>query len=282
LNTADDDDPPIMPEPLTRRNRAGQPYLRDSDVELQILTSLPLSREDLRRRTAISDRGSPDYLKEECLVYLVRHYHRGGDEQRVRDLSSALLDRTTSIIRKRIRSLGPDALDEGYSQIVTRLFSKILDISTNQADFFQVRFWCGMNRICIQVFGIQLADLERRRMQVSFSDIPGYEPNDDEAEPEMKSVRLSEEDKQKVSSPSGEKAIVDPDLAREARRIVLTHLDEPFRSVYMLRHYHGWAIEDRNPNVPTISRHFGKTPRTIRNWLDKAAEVLASRRGGQT
>jgi len=281
LNIAEDDDPPALLEPLTRRNRAGKLYLRESDVERQILTSLPVSCEELRRRTEISDRGSADYLTEECLVYLVRHYHRGGDEQRVSHLCSVLVRRATRIIHKRLRSLGPEAVDEGYSQIVTRLFSKILDISTDHADFFQVRFWLGLDRLCIRVFSIQLADLDRLRTEVPFSQVPGYEDDNDEAEPETKSVRLSEEDKQRVSSSSGEKAILGRDLAREARQIVFTQLDEPFRSAYMLRHYHRWPIEDQDPNVPTISRHFGKTPRMIRNWLAKAEEILSNRRGGQ-
>lgn len=281
MNIAEDDDPPAMLEPLTHRNRAGKLYLRESDVERQILASFPLSCEELRQRTGISDRGSSDYLSEECLVYLARHYLRGRDERRVSHLCSALVRRTTRIIHKRLRSLGPEAVDEGYSQIVTQLFSKILDTSTDHADFFQVRFWCGLNRLCIKVFSIQLANIDRRRTEVPFSQIPGYENDDDEAEPEMKSVRLSEDDKQRVSSSSGDKAIRDRDLAHEARRIVFTHLDEPFRSAYMLRHYHGWPIEGQDPNVPTISRHFGKTPRTIRNWLDKAEEILASRRGEQ-
>lgn len=282
LNAADDDPHlSVVLEPLTRRNREGQLYVREPDVERQIATALPLRREALLKRAAISDRASPEYLKEECLVYLIRHYRRSGDELRVSDLSAALVRRTTRIIRKHLWSLGPEMLEEGYSEVVTRLFRKILDLSTDTADFFQVRFWFGMQRICIQVFDRQLAQLERNRKEVSFSQVPGYEEEEEAAESETKGVRLTEEDRRKVSAPSLEEAIIDADLRREARRVALTQLQEPFRSAYLLRHCHGWPIEHQDSAVPTISRHFGKTPRTIRNWLAAADETLARWRGGE-
>lgn len=280
-SSGDDPHLSVIPEPLTRRNRAGLLYVREPDVERQIAATLPLSRDELRRRAAISDRGSPDYIKEEGLVYLVRHCRRLGDEQRVSDLCEALVRRATRIIRKHLRSLGPEALDEGYSQVVTRLFSKVLDLSTDSSDFFQVRFWSGMQRLCIQAFGAQLAHHKRRQAEVSFSQVPGYAADEEEAEPETKAVRLSEGDKLRVSATSHESAIIDSDLRREGQRMALAQLEEPFRSAWMLRNCEGWAIEHQDPAVPTISRHFGKTSRTIRNWLTKAEETLAHWRGGQ-
>ena len=282
MNNADDDPHlTVMLEPLTRRNRRGHVYVREPDVARQIVTALALSRDALRTRAAISDRGAPGYMKEECLIYLVRHYHRNGDEQRVSDLCAALVRRVTPIIRKHLRSLGPEALDEGYSEVLTRLFRRVLDLSTDKADFFQVRFWVAMKRLCIQVFGGQLAQHERRQKELSLSRVPGYEEEDQDVEPETKAVHLTEEDKHRVSAPSDEKAIIDRDLRREARRIALTQLEEPFRSAYMLRHCHGWPIEHQDPAVPTISGYFGKTPRTIRNWLTTAEGTLAQWRGGQ-
>lgn len=59
----------------------------------------------------------------------------------------------------------------------------------------------------------------------------------------------------------------------------LRALSEPYRAAFILRYYAGWPIQDRDPTVPTISRHFGKDPRTIRNWLAKAEEELERWRG---
>lgn len=281
MNSADNDPHLTLTlEPLTRRNRDGDVYVREPDVERQIAGALALPREALRKRIAIGDRASPDYLQEECLVHLLRHYRRGGEEGNVSDLAATLVRRSTRIIRKHLRSLGPEALEEGYSEVVNRLFRKILDVSTDKGDFFQVRFWFAMKRICIQVFDSLLTQHEQRRNEVPFSHVPGYD-DDEDVEAETKSPRLTEEDKRRVSAPSDEKAIIATDLRREARRVALTQLEEPFRSAYMLRHCHGWPIEHKDPAVRTISRHFGKTPRTIRYWLTTAEETLARWRGGQ-
>jgi len=44
----------------------------------------------------------------------------------------------------------------------------------------------------------------------------------------------------------------------------------------------GWPIEDRDPNVMTISKYFGKTSRTIRNWIAEAEKQLAAWRDEET
>ena len=80
-----------------------------------------------------------------------------------------------------------------------------------------------------------------------------------------------------IASRSVELEAIDRVLIKAA----LHQLEEPIRSAYLLRHHQGWPIEDKDPNVRTISRHFGKTPRTIRNWLSRADELLEAWRGEQ-
>ena len=56
-------------------------------------------------------------------------------------------------------------------------------------------------------------------------------------------------------------------------------LPEPIRTAFVLHHYDGWQIESNDPQAPTIAKHFGKTPRTIRNWMAQAEAILESWRG---
>ena len=65
-----------LPEPLTRTNSNGDVYQRHSVVDRQIQEALALYAEELHKRAAIGDDRSPDFLKEETLVYLIRHYHK--------------------------------------------------------------------------------------------------------------------------------------------------------------------------------------------------------------
>ena len=55
----------------------------------------------------------------------------------------------------------------------------------------------------------------------------------------------------------------------------LALLEPNVRTAFLLR-AEGWPVEDRDPSVPTISRLFGKTSRTIRYWLAQADEQLAA------
>lgn len=272
-----DDDPhlSISLELLSNTNRAGRVYVRAPETDRQIVEVLALSREAMRSRATVAQRESTDYLSEECLVYLLRHYFRQEDTARVNDLALALVRRSTRIIRKHLRPLGREALEDGHSEIVTRLFRRLLDISTNKADFLQVRFWVALKRLCIQEFNRQLRRLTRDRQALSFSQGPGYD-GEEEDHVESTAVRFTENDKRQASTPSDEQAVIEDDL----RRAALSQLEEPFRSAFMLRHCEGWPIEDQDPTVPTISRHFGKTPRTIRNWLATANEILARWQGG--
>ena len=55
----------------------------------------------------------------------------------------------------------------------------------------------------------------------------------------------------------------------------LASLEEPQRSVFVLRYYQGWPVESKHPGEPTISGYFGVTSRTIRNWLTSAEKRLS-------
>ena len=70
-----------LPQPLTRRNVHGQVYKRLAVVDRQIEEALGLNDEELRSRLAVRDEESPDFLKEESLVYLIRHHHAAGSRE---------------------------------------------------------------------------------------------------------------------------------------------------------------------------------------------------------
>ncbi|MPZ13596.1 MAG: hypothetical protein GEU73_04100 [Chloroflexi bacterium] len=254
------------PEPLTHRNSAGEPYRREPIVEQQIVAAMRLGVDDLRVRAALDDRQSPAYLKEECLVYLIRCYSRAGERGLVNDLSDALLHRCAKLINGRLNSLGAEAAEEGYQDVVERLFSQIVDLESDRGDFLQVRFWPALEKLAVHAFNQQLASHKRAQSTVSITSVAGYDQDEDDEDGRIVRPRGDLE----TASPSGESALVQDDVIRES----LIRIEEPFRSAFLLRHYSGWPVEDQDPNVQTISRHFGKDPRTIRNWLRRAEEAL--------
>jgi len=260
------------PDPLTHKNAAGDAYKRTEVVDRQIRVAVHLDWLDLETRVEVADESSPDWLSPECLVYLIRFYARSGERRWVSHLSQALLQRCARWIRNRVRSLGKDAEDEAFADVVEQLFSRILDRDSDRGDFLQVRFWVALERLAVQAYRQQLRRLERDRDAIPLEALPGHDGGDDD----LRLIRTGGTAAVPATR-SAESEVVDHALIREA----LHQLDEPLRSVFLLREYYGWPIEDKDPNVPTISSHFGKTPRTIRNWLRRADTVLEAWRGEQ-
>ena len=260
-----------LPELLTRTNSNGDAYRRHAAVDRQIQEALALYPEELHKRAAIGDDTSPDFLKEETLVYLIRHYHRVGDRQRLNDLSECLLTRCASLINNNLSSLGSAWQEDASSEVVAELFGMILDPENDRGDFLQVRFWVVLKRITVDVF--------RKMMRVDQSTISLTSPSGhDGQDTGSAATKVEVQALTAAASTSVETEVVNSILIRDA----LSQLDEPIRSAFLLRHYAGWPIEDQDPSARTISRHFGKSPRTIRNWLAKAEERLAAWRGAQS
>jgi len=162
--------------------------------------------------------------------------------------------------------LGSDAAEEGYSEVVATLFCRILDLDSDQGDFLQVRFWIALKSLTVQAFNRQLNQPKHERNGSQPSSSKGYEIENVDAMSHERVVRAPDTN----SSRTIESEVTDKDTIRRA----LGHLQEPLRTVYVLRHYWGWPIEDQDPNTRTISQRFNKTPRTIRNWLAKAEKEL--------
>ncbi len=266
-------DTSCLPEPLTRKNADGEVYCRQAAVDRQIQTALGLDSGELRTRSEVTDKASPDFLKEEALVYLIRHYHRAADQGCVNFLSEALLRRCATWISHQLHSLDNEAAEEGYSDVVTRLFERILDLDSDRGDFLQVRFWMVLKKLAVDVFDRQLRQLTRGRDSIPLTTIAGHDGEDDKAA--TRGARL------RTPGALATRAAESEAIERTEIREALSQLDEPLRSAFLLRHFVGLPIEDQDPAVHTISRRFGKTPRTIRNWLARAGKCLAMWRGGQ-
>ena len=255
-----------LPEPLTRRNADGEIYQRQPVVNGQIQEALRLGHEELRRRSEIKDKLSPEYLQEESLVFLIRHFHKEGNRPRVNELSKCLLTRCSKLIVRKLDSLKADLRDEGYWDVVDELFARILDLDSDRGDFLQVRFWAVLKRLAIQVFRKYLKQSELEL----HADDKGEDTDTFTFNHEIPASRTSE-------SRTAELEAIEWTLIHEA----LSQLEDPFRSAFLLRYFYQWPIEDQNSDVRTISQHFNKTPRTIRNWLARAEECLAAWRGEQ-
>lgn len=262
--------PHVPVQPLTRRNREGTVYRRDPGVESQIDRALALEPARLLDYARLMDRACPGYLQEEALVYLIRAYHGRGERTVVNALSEALIRRCAKSINDRLQALGPQAVEDAFRDVIAEVFEMILDLASDRGDYLQVRFWIVVKRRTITVFGRYVRHAQVAQETVRLAALAGHD--------------LDREDDDPSPSGSPRRTLAEPAITTEQlilSRDGLNALTEPHRTAFVLRYYAEWPVEDDDPAVPTISRYFDKTPRTIRNWLAKAEETLVQWRGAQ-
>jgi hypothetical protein len=251
-------------KPLTRKNKAGELYERLPEVENQIRSTLALDRQTLRERIKVRDVENEVFLQEECLVYLIRHFRHLNEIDLIEDLSNALIERIKGRIGKYMRFLDVRHALDGYTDAVGIVFSQLLNIDSDACDFAQVRFWVWLKA---RVTGV-LDEYTRQQDIDAMSD-----------------STISNEDGESVDIfeilPEG---MLNGRPSAEVKLEVwdaLNVLNDIERQVVLMRIYGGWEIENANPDVPTISRHFNVTSRTIRNWLNQATKKLTKWQEGR-
>ena len=130
-----------MARPLTKTEPDGTLYRRPVAVEAQVDEAVQLKLPDLRRQLLVTDRNDAAYLRSECLVHLLRHGRRAGDQALMSAVLPVLLSRCEANLLVTVpdgrmpdaTSLRQDILDE-----LTELF--VLDgLGENPAelDFYE-------------------------------------------------------------------------------------------------------------------------------------------------
>jgi hypothetical protein len=164
-------------------------------------------------------------------------------------------------VARKLYHVGTALLEECRDQVVLRLFERLLDFESDRGDFLQVRFWAFLNRLVTDVVSAYAGLRDHIQESVSPAWVHGGELSEGEREEGVGYVP------EPVSSDQVDTRL----LVGEA----LATLEEPHRTVFVLRHYQGWPVESKHPGDPTISGYFGVTSRTVRNWLTAAEKRLA-------
>jgi hypothetical protein len=249
--------------PLTRRTTDGNVLTRSAEVEAQITQVLRLEPLELQRRLGVADREDSAYLKEETVVYLIRETHRQGNATLCGKGAEPLLRQCVPQAEKYLRALGEQQFEKAFADLTDQVFELILDLESDKGDFLQVRFGLKLKQLAIDVFRRHKDQINEESAKLTpWSSIAGHDDQRDEDE--SRRVQLPPE--MRFPDSSTDRKL----LAQEALRLI----PEPQRTAFILFHYDGWPIESKDAHCPTISRQFGRTPRTIHNWLRMADEIL--------
>jgi DNA-directed RNA polymerase specialized sigma24 family protein len=254
-------------EPLTKSTREGVVYQRLPDVEAQIRASIGLRRAELVARAAIMDSASQEYLKEECLVHLVRAACLKDDVDGFNTAMGLLLRRCTRWIERGFRALGvaPQDVPDALGELVKRMTIAIV-APDDRGDGYQVCFWKILKRELLKIHDRYDRQRLKEKHQKSLSDSIGSEFEGEDG------VVLED------IIPSYE----DVAGSVERRMLIAEALDairDPrHREAFVLYHLEDWQIEAKDLAETSICKRFGVTSRTVNNWLRAAeSDLLAWR-----
>lgn len=266
------DGEPVVLEPLIGTNRAGVPYRRLPAVEFQIRSALPLGKTDLVARAKISDKSSQGFLKEECLVYLVRAAYLRGDADGFNTATELLLRRFVRWAGSGFRNLGvaPDDIEDQASELGRVAITEITS-TDGRGDFYQVRFWVALKRDLLNVHDHYERQIGRERHYVSLTEPAGGDAETDDGGAVFEEIIGSGED---VGSDVERRLLI-------AEALAAIH-DPRHRQAFVLHHLDDWQIEAKDATDPSISRLFDVTPRTVQNWLRTAESDLAAWRAARS
>lgn len=251
---------------LSGCNTAHVLYQRDAAVERQIQSAIILTDERIVANARIREKQADDYLQEEAIVYLIKMSKQEENENLYNALSDVLLERIGHQVKFYFRSFYQGLKEDAYSEFLARLFQQILR-ADGKGDFLQVKFWLALNGLAVTVFRRFQSREQRERKLLDRGEFSEREEND-EGEEDTDDDFVEPE--HLIPGENRWSSIEQWSLIEEA----MQNLDGDVRKAYFLHHFLGWQIETIDPNESSVSDHFGKTPKTIRNWLHKADAAL--------
>lgn len=267
--------------PLTHVRKGGGRYARDPAVEAEIASALGVPPLRLIQQAKVRDRQATDFLREETLVYFIRAYQAAGGQEIVIALTNALLARCAKWITRRLGALGlrRHHVDEAYIEVIRIVIGAITDLASDRGDFYQVRFARALKFKVLTAYNTQLREVEREGQHVRFPTAAesvgekGEELEDGGAgqtpfRPELADPRRADDDLLDVEERAERRGLLEP---------VLSAIRTPkHREAFVLQRLEGWQITAENPGEPCLVRHFGKSPKTIYNWIKQAEADIAA------
>jgi RNA polymerase sigma factor (sigma-70 family) len=242
-------------EPLSHPDGDGEELKRSPQVEAQIIEALSLQRPYLQQRVAIQDFRQSGYLKEECLVYLIRKLRTDGEFALSDEFVLHLVLRIAKRVHRQLsKALHESLVDECYRDVISEVTCRIIDVSSDRDDYAQVRFGRWLKMLTFNMMRPFGRLQERSRASDS---------TDDDSEVPT--------DRNKV--PVDNKPLPDALLLKKEALALLNRLDPPKRTAFLLRYAAGWEIV-------AISNHLGPSTKTISKWLKEAQKQLQAMQRG--
>jgi hypothetical protein len=251
-----------MVPPLTTQRLDGRLYTRKGAVEAAIAAALAMDEETVLRWARLRSGDPKQLMQNECLLHLVRHAFREGNQAVGSRLLQILLERCKALVKQMLPVFGWLDSEQFLDEALGRFSMRVAEdgIGAESLDYFEVNFRGGL-----RVLMIDLARAETRAMRSLRMPRPTAE---DEAEELTREEMLG-----RLRAPG---TFTPPN--QEQRLVFLeamNSLPEHEREAVVLVHIMGYDIEADDPEKPTAASLCRVTGRAIRHRLSRAEEKLA-------
>src|SRR5215510_14052177 len=216
----------------------GELLRRRSEVEDQIREILDLAEEEILRRAEVCDPGSSEYLRPECLVYLIRTNRAKETRNLAEQVAGALSRRCIKTLPNQMRGLSDLDIQDITDEIVAELIQRIFD-SSDRGDYLEVSFEQVIKSIRIDVCR------------------------------KYRAMRSGQRALESMSAPEERLDVTKAMLIKST----LPGLTDGELLIVFLRHFCGLSING-NEQRPTIVEITKLSERTVRNRLGSAEEKL--------
>jgi hypothetical protein len=269
-----------MVQPLTKRKRAdGLVYRRRPEVEAELERLAGVDPLEIHAAARSAQARSNSAVSSEALVHVLRRAVREGTTQRpgLEGLISVLVDRTESIVGHHIY-FPVDSLQrkEILGEVVDGLIDAIL-APNDLADYAEVNFndWLAHKRLtALRKHERRAARAERARAEIQSE-------QDDSARRERREpadlIGWHTNPPLPIGIDKGR--FKEADRRRIAAAMQQAELPAEVLEAFLLREFWEVPINSSDQEKHTLVRHFGKSERTIRNWLRRAEDSFERLKG---
>jgi hypothetical protein len=210
-------------------------------------------------------------LPSEVIVYLIK-VSQAIDVDVCGELIHLLSQRMTRIARPYLRRFDQDTRDELLEAVQKRVVDLIFQSpACAQGDYLQIAFNGGVEQRTINAIA--------RRKNFPLPHLKAPSPSaDGEEEDDSLTDRIADD------RPNPEEAaLARADRAERTRLLAVARAavkDPRHYEAYVLRYAHGWEAWVKDPQAPSLAKHFGVSRRQIQTWLKTAREQISHAIGG--
>lgn len=245
-------------EPLTKKNKNGEPYVRHKDVDEEIAACLAREPPDW----------DMDSLQSETIVFLIRNLWKRQARASAGRLTHELVKRISRIAKDWSRGFDPVSTDEiiqftGY-EIVDLIFATS---TTRQSEYLEMVFRDAVQKRTLRVVNRTRTRLKKVRSESQLQKQPSDERHDG-----LLAEATGRERRPDEISHDAEELASRPDVIRQSLDAIT---DQRHREAIVLHYLNGWPIESKDGS-PSLASKFNMSGRQIQNWLDTAKKQMRS------